>query len=97
MNLLQFLLNILWIAVGGIWMSVAWVIAGLIIGADDHRSLDARGLPHRSLHTAALRQPRHIAGGVHRAPKMSAPGRWALSATSCGWSSRAGGWRWGTS
>ncbi|MGP8233743.1 MAG: YccF domain-containing protein [Methylovirgula sp.] len=31
MNLLQFLLNILWIAIGGIWMSVAWVIAGIIM------------------------------------------------------------------
>jgi uncharacterized membrane protein YccF (DUF307 family) len=31
LNLLQFLLNVIWIAVGGIWMSVAWVIAGLIM------------------------------------------------------------------
>ncbi|MEI9914618.1 MAG: YccF domain-containing protein [Methylovirgula sp.] len=31
MNLLQFLLNVLWIAFGGIWMSVAWVIAGIIM------------------------------------------------------------------
>ena len=31
MNLLQFLLNILWIAFGGIWMSVGWVIAGIIM------------------------------------------------------------------
>jgi uncharacterized membrane protein YccF (DUF307 family) len=31
MNFLQFLLNVLWIAIGGVWMSVAWVIAGLIM------------------------------------------------------------------
>jgi uncharacterized membrane protein YccF (DUF307 family) len=31
MNLLQFLLNVLWIAFGGIWMSIAWVIAGIIM------------------------------------------------------------------
>lgn len=31
MSLLRFLLNVLWIIFGGIWMAIAWVIAGLIM------------------------------------------------------------------
>ncbi len=31
MSLLRFLLNVLWIITGGIWMAIAWVIAGVIM------------------------------------------------------------------
>ncbi|MEO9191175.1 MAG: YccF domain-containing protein [Acetobacteraceae bacterium] len=31
MSLLRFLLNVLWIIFGGIWMAIAWVIAGVIM------------------------------------------------------------------
>jgi uncharacterized membrane protein YccF (DUF307 family) len=31
MSLLRLLLNLLWIVTGGVWMALAWVIAGLIM------------------------------------------------------------------
>lgn len=31
MSLLRFLLNVLWIIFGGVWMAIAWVIAGVIM------------------------------------------------------------------
>ena len=68
MNLLQFLLNILWIAIGGIWMSVAWVIAGIIM------ALTIIGLPWTpaafriAVYTLLPFGSRAVsAGGIHRA------------------------------
>jgi uncharacterized membrane protein YccF (DUF307 family) len=31
MNLLRFLLNVLWVLTGGLWMAVAWMIAALLM------------------------------------------------------------------
>jgi uncharacterized membrane protein YccF (DUF307 family) len=31
MNLLRLLLNILWVLTGGLWMAVAWVVAGVVM------------------------------------------------------------------
>lgn len=31
MSLLRFLLNLLWVLTGGLWMAVAWVVAGLLM------------------------------------------------------------------
>jgi uncharacterized membrane protein YccF (DUF307 family) len=31
MSILSFLLNVLWIVCGGLWMAVAWIVAGVIM------------------------------------------------------------------
>ena len=31
MSLLSLILNILWVVTGGVWMAVAWLIAGVIM------------------------------------------------------------------
>ena len=94
MTAVQFLLNLIWIVFGGIWMALGWVIAGIIMAITIIGIPWARAvLQHRALHVAAVRLQGGVAGRNISARRISALGRSASSATSSGSCWPAGGWR----
>ena len=81
----SFLLNLLWIVVGGLWMAIGWVIAGVIM------AITIIGLPWTraafniaSYDIATLRPEGSVDAPNILAAKISVPDRLVFSAMSCG-------------
>ena len=92
MSALNVILNVLWILTGGIWMALGWLVAAAlmaitIIGLPWARASTSRSTP--CCRSATWRCPATRSRGA----ATWAPASSACSATFCGWSSLAGGWR----
>ena len=81
MSFMSLLLNILWIAFGGLWMSIAWIVAAVIMDDHDHRpALGPGGDQHWYLHAPSVRPEGRAARASIPASKTRARDYSALSA-----------------
>jgi uncharacterized membrane protein YccF (DUF307 family) len=87
MSPIAFLLNLLWILFGGLWMALGWIVAAVIM------AITIIGLPWaRAAFNIASYEGRFHEPNIP-ADTISAPGRSGSSAISSGWCLPAGGWR----
>jgi len=91
MSAFSFLLNLLWILFGGLWMAAGWVVAAILM------AITIIGLPwtraafNIAAYTLLPFGQKVVSRAVYSAVRISAPDRSALSAISCGSCSPAGG------
>jgi len=80
MSLLNLILNILWVVTGGVWMAVAWLIAGVIM------AITIIGIPGPARHlTSPTTHSYRLGASRYRERKCGAmrtwvQGRWVPSA-----------------
>jgi uncharacterized membrane protein YccF (DUF307 family) len=91
MSGVSFLLNLLWIVFGGLWMAVGWVIAAVIM------AITIIGLPwtraafNIASYTLLPFGHKAVSRAEYSGREDIGTGPLGLIGTSCGWCSRVGG------
>ena len=97
MSVLSLLLNLLWIAFGGLYMAAGWILAAVIMAITIIGLPWARASFNIAIYTLLPFGQKAVSRAEYYGTEDIAPARSDLSATSYGWCSPAGGWRWGIS
>jgi Inner membrane component domain len=93
MSPVSLLLNIFWIAIGGLWMAVGWLVASVIMALTIFGLPWARAAFNIAIYTLLPFGQKAVSRAEYGGRDLGTAGCWDLSAISSGACSRAGGWR----